>query len=99
MRSFFKIFFASLLSLIVFCLIGFFVLVALAGSLSQKEKERIDSKTVLMLDLSQHFSEQEENDPLSEITGDDNTPGLYDAVRIIRHANSHLVTFFLPLVC
>lgn len=86
MRSFFKIFFASLLSLIVFCLIGFFVLVALAGSLSQKEKERIESKTVLMLDLSQHFNEQEENDPLSEITGDDNTPGLYDAVRIIRHA-------------
>ena len=74
MRSFFKIFFASLLSLIVFFLIGIFVMIALAGSLSQKEKEKIENKTVLMLDLSQHFNEQEQEDPISEVLGDEAAP-------------------------
>lgn len=86
MRGFFKIFFASLLALIVFFFIGFFIMIALAGSLSQKEKEEIESKTVLMLDLSQHFNEQEQEDPISEVLGDEEAPGLYDVVRIIRHA-------------
>src|SRR5918993_2440009 len=86
MRGFFKIFFASLLALIVFFFIGLFIMIALAGSLTEKEKEEIESKTVLMLDLSQRFSEQEQDDPISEVFGDDEAPGLYDVVRIIRHA-------------
>ena len=86
MRSFFKIFFASLLSLVVFFLISFFVLIALAGSLAQKEKEKISDKSVLLLDLSQHFSERPQQDPLSAVMGEEDVPGLYDVVRIIRHA-------------
>ncbi|MGV3656988.1 MAG: signal peptide peptidase SppA [Chitinophagaceae bacterium] len=86
MRSFFKIFFASFLSLAVFSLVVFFILIALAGSLSQKEKERIDAKSVLVLDLGQRFSEQEQEDPVGVLLGEDKIPGLYDVVRLIKHA-------------
>ena len=86
MRSFFKIFFASLLSLTVFALVVFFVLVALAGSLAQKEKEKIAAKSVLVLDLGQRFSEQEQEDPFDVLMGENKTPGLYDVVRMIKHA-------------
>ena len=86
MRSFFKIFFASLLSLAVFSLVAFFIIVALIGSLSQKEKERIESKSVLVLDLGQRFSEQEQEDPVGVLLGEDKIPGLYDVVRLIKHA-------------
>ena len=86
MRSFFKIFFASLLSLTVFALVVFFVLLALAGSLAQKEKEKIADKSVLVLDLGQRFSEQEQEDPFDVLMGESKTPGLYDVVRMIKHA-------------
>ena len=86
MRNFFKIFFASLLALVVFSLLSFFVLIALAGSLAQKEKEKIAEKSVLVLNLAQHFSEQKQNEPLSELTGMDDAPGLYDVVRLIEKA-------------
>jgi len=86
MRNFFKIFFATLLALVVFSLIAVFVMVAMAGSLAQKEKERIADKSVLVLDLSQRFSEQEQEDPLGVLVGEGKTPGLYDVVRMIKHA-------------
>lgn len=90
MRSFFKIFFASLLALIVFFLIGFFLVVSAASSLTSKEKEPVEAKSVLMLDLAQQFHEQAQEDPIGEITnrGESTTPGLYDAIRLIRHAES-----------
>ena len=61
-------------------------MIALAGSLAQKEKEKISDKSVLLLDLSQHFSERPQQDPLSAVMGEEDVPGLYDVVRIIRHA-------------
>jgi protease-4 len=90
MRSFFKIFFASLLALFVFMLLGVFLLVALAGSFASEEKEPVAAKSVLVLDLAQPFREQAQEDPVEEIMnrGRGATPGLYDAVRLIRHAAS-----------
>jgi protease-4 len=87
MRNFFKIFFASFLAMFIFSLICLFLLIGFATSLASKEKPRLSQKSVLVLDLSQHFSEQLENDPVSEITsGEENAPGLYDVLRMIKHA-------------
>ncbi|HUQ97390.1 MAG TPA: S49 family peptidase, partial [Chitinophagaceae bacterium] len=88
MRSFFKIFFASLLSLFIFFLLIFFLLAALAGSITSKEKEPVAAKSVLVIDLAQALHEQAQEDEVDEIInrGESRTPGLYDAIRVIRHA-------------
>jgi protease-4 len=87
MRTFFKIFFASLLALFIFSLICFFLVVGAVSGLTSKEKTSISEKSVLVLDLSQHFNEQLQNDPLSQLTGSgEEAPGLYDVLRLIKHA-------------
>ena len=87
MRTFFKIFFASLLALVVFSLIGFFLIAGAISGLTAKEKTSVANKSVLLLDLSQHFSEQIQNDPLTQLTStEDDVPGLYDVLRLIKHA-------------
>ena len=87
MRTFFKIFFASLLALFVFSLIGFFLVAGAISGLTSKEKTSVASKSVLLLDLSQHFSEQIQNDPITQLTGsEEDVPGLYDVLRLIKHA-------------
>ena len=68
MRTFFKIFFASLLAIFVFALICFFLLIGAVNGITSKDKPVIADKSVLVLDLSQHFAEQLENDPLDELT-------------------------------
>jgi protease IV len=88
MGTFFKAFFASLLALVIFSFICFFLLVGLISGLTSKEKVKVENKSVLVLDLSQNFYEQKDNDALNEITSDENTPGLYDAIRMIKHAKT-----------
>lgn len=77
-----------MLALFVFVLLGVFLLVALAGSFTTKEKEPVAAKSVLLLDLAQTFQEQAQEDPVGELVnrGEGAIPGLYDAVRLIRHA-------------
>lgn len=87
MRSFFKIFFASLLALIVFTLIAVFFCLALIGGITSKEKPVVYSKSVLVLDLGQSFAEQSRPSPLSFISSESkDVPGLYDVIRIIQKA-------------
>ncbi|RYY98508.1 MAG: signal peptide peptidase SppA [Chitinophagaceae bacterium] len=87
MRAFFKIFFASFLAVAVFTAIVFFFFVALVGALTSKEKPEVAARSVLHIDLSQHFSERSRNNPLSRLSGGERSaPGLYDVVRLIRHA-------------
>ena len=88
MNSFFKMFFASLLALLIFTLIVFFIIVAWVAGLASKEAPRIASKSVLVIDLSQNFKEQEVESPLSTFSGNDemDIPGLYDVVRLIHKA-------------
>ena len=90
MGSFFKMFFASLLALFLFALIAIFIMVAVVGSLASKDKPEIADKSVLMLDLSQHFFERKQDDVLAALTGaEGEVPGLYDAVRLIKHAKEN----------
>ena len=69
MRTFFKIFFACLLALTIFALIGIFLIVGAISGLTSEEKTELAAKTVLQLDLSHHFNEQLQNDPITELTG------------------------------
>ena len=88
MRSFFKMFFASLLSIIVFSLILVFLLIAFVSRLTAKEKPEVADKSVLVLDLSQHFNERKQTKPLSSLSDEGDDPGLFDVIRLINHAKS-----------
>ena len=63
MRSFFKIFFASLLALVVFTLLAVFFLVGFLGGIASKERPRVEAKSVLVLDLGQAFPGTNERKP------------------------------------
>src|SRR6478735_11693879 len=90
MRSFLKIFFASLVALIVFTIAIFFGISMLIGSATSPSKPEIGSKAVLVLDLNQSFAEQAKNNPLNNFFDNPSSdvPGLYDVVRLIRYAKS-----------
>jgi protease-4 len=88
MKSFFKFFLASLLSLVIFTLIIFFLFIGWIAGLASKEKPRVESKSVLVLNLNQNFKEQRVENPLSTFSSnqDMDVPGLYDVVRLINKA-------------
>ena len=88
MRSFLKIFLASFLALVVFTGIIFFLLMVIISGLTSKEKTMVASKSILVVDLSKNFPEQEMTNPIAEFRGDPdgNVPGLYTAVRLIKKA-------------
>jgi len=88
MRSFFKIFFASFLSLLIFSLLCFFLAVALITALTSKDKPEIPSKSILIIDLSEHFHEKKQDNPLSALSGQNDIPGLNDVVRLINYAKT-----------
>ena len=88
MKSFFKIFIASLLALIVFSILGVMVLIGIAASASSSDKPVIGSDAVLVLDLSKPYKETVQENPFASLTtdGDFETPSLFDLVRLIEHA-------------
>lgn len=90
MRTFFKIFFATLLALIVFTVIGVFILIGFISSATTSELPVVGSKAVLVLDLSVNFREQAEEDPFGELiaSAEANKPSLFEVVRLIHHAKS-----------
>jgi len=88
MKSFFKIFIASLLALIVFSILGVMVLIGIAASASSSDKPVIGSDAVLVLDLSKPYKETVQENPFASLAtdGDFETPSLFDMVRLIEHA-------------
>ncbi|QEC42726.1 signal peptide peptidase SppA [Pseudobacter ginsenosidimutans] len=101
MSSFLKIFLASLLALIVFTVAAFFLLVGMAGSLASSEKPTVGGKAILVVNLEDEFKEIAEDNPIAEITaGEENqTPALYDLLRLIRHAKSDSAVKGIYLRC
>ena len=65
MRSFFKIFFASFLALVVFVVVFFFFLAGYIGGIASKPKVETGSNAVLVLDLSETFGEKPVVDALA----------------------------------
>jgi protease IV len=93
MRSFLKFFFASLLAMVIFCVLAFFFFLALIGVVSSRlspAKPALGTQAVLYLDLSNTFPEQSRKDELSGFLGreDANKPGLYEVVRLIKYAKT-----------
>jgi protease IV len=90
MKTFFKIFFASLLALIVFTVIGLFILIGFISTATTSEVPVVGSKAVLVLDLSVNFKEQAVEDPLGELfsSAEANKPSLFDVVRLLGEAKS-----------
>jgi protease IV len=88
MRSFFKIFFACVLAIIVCTVIVFFFLVGYVGGLASKDMPRVHPKSVLVVDLGQHYAEQKQNNPLDIISGKEDIPGLYDVIRLLSRAKT-----------
>jgi protease-4 len=90
MRSFFKIFFATLLALIVIIVLGVVVLIGIIGKAVSPEVVTLSPNGVLVLETSQTYTEQKIVDPLNAVLrqGPKETPGLYDVVRLIRYAET-----------
>ena len=90
MAGFFKSFFASLLALIVFVGFFFLVFIIVFGAILSPSRPTVGDKAVLVLDLGQEFREQPVDNPLAALGSDDESdvPGVYDLVRIIRHAKA-----------
>jgi len=90
MRGFFKSFFAALLALLVFAVIVVIILAGVAGNLLSPGRPDVGAKAVLVLDLSQTFREQSQDNPLSDLGSDDeyDVPGVYDVVRLLHYAKT-----------
>jgi protease IV len=89
MRSFLKTFLASLVAMIVFTLLVFFFLVAFIGGLATKNTPRVHARSILVLDLGQHYAEQLQESPFAAFSENDKgVPGLYDVVRLLDKAKT-----------
>ena len=88
MRQFFKFFFAALAALVMFFVIGFFLLVGIGAAFSAGgDTKEVKSKSVLHIDAGSEFAEQTTENPLAFIQGGQmSTTGLHDAIRSIQHA-------------
>jgi protease IV len=89
MRSFFKIFLASFLALVVFVFVFFFFTIGFFSGLAGSTNVEIGSKGVLVLDLGESFSEKTTADPLAAISDNRyNVPGVFNVLRLIRYAKT-----------
>ena len=88
MGGFLKMFLASLLALIIFSFIGFFLFLALIAGLTKSDKPVVEKNSVLVVNLSQPFREQQLESPLAYFSSNDelSIPGVYDVVRLIQKA-------------
>jgi protease-4 len=88
MKQFFKTFFASLLALIIFSLIGIVLLVSIAASFSDEEQKLTATNSVLVIDLAENFEEQTKSDPFTEIMRQKNgkSPSLTQLIGLIQNA-------------
>ena len=101
MRGFFKSFFAALLALAVFTVFLVIVLVGVVSSHFSPKKPDVGGKAVLLIDLGQSYREQEQDNSLADLGLDDreDVPGLYDLIRLVKHAKEDTAIKGLYLKC
>ena len=101
MKGFFKIVFASLLALIIFTLLGVFILIGIVASATSSDKPVIGSNAVLILDLSNQFKEQTVDNPFNALLNktDNDIPSLYDMVRMLHHAKTDSTVKGIYILC
>lgn len=90
MKSFFKIFFASLLALVVFSIISLFLGIGIISGIASGEKAETGTKGVLVIDLNTVYPEISVKNPLPSFSGEEqyDVPSLYEVVRLISKAKS-----------
>lgn len=90
MKSFFKIFFAALLAIIVFSILAVFFLAGMAGSALSKDAPQVAGNSILVIDLKNHFEEQSkvEFNSIANYKGIIDKPGLFDVIRLINAAKT-----------
>jgi protease-4 len=101
MKSFFKIFLATLLALVVFSVIGFFVFIGIVSAITSADKAETGSKAVLVVDLAKNYPEIGVENPLTRLSGkeDGDVPALYDVIRMIDHARKDSAVKGIYLKC
>jgi len=89
MGGFFKMFFASLLALIIFSVIGFFLFLVLIAGFAKSDAPLVEKNSVLVINIGQAFQEQKQESPLAILSSNDelSVPGVYDVVRLIQKAS------------
>jgi protease IV len=87
MRSFFKVFFASLLALVIFSFLIFLLLAGVAGSLASKDEAEIEANSVLSIDLTKLYPDRN-NPEFFATLQEGSQPALYEVVRLIQHAKT-----------
>lgn len=92
MKGFFKIFFASLLALIIFTVLGFVLLLVVSSTLLKDDKPELGDKGILVLDLKTYFDETSKDKFAANFFGGtpstdmSKSPSLYDVVRMLEFA-------------
>ena len=89
MGGFFKMFFASLLALIIFSVIAFFLFLVLIAGFAKSDAPLVEKNSVLVINIGQSFQEQKQENPLALLSSNDelSVPGVYDVVRLIQKAS------------
>ena len=98
MRSFFKMFLASFLALVIFVIIGFFIMFFFVTALASSEEVKVAKNSILTINLAQDLPERQIKNPLGSLTGEDTeVPGLYDAIRLIKKAkkDDHIAGIYI----
>jgi protease-4 len=90
MRSFFKIFFATLLAFVVIIILGVLLLMGAIGSAISPDVVTLSPNSVLVLETSQQYNEQKVSNPLNALLREEpkEVPGVNDLVRLIKHAET-----------
>lgn len=90
MKSFFKIFLASLLALVVFSVIAFLVFLGFVSALTSEKEAATGEKAVLVIDLAKNYPEIGTENPFARLSDqeDGDVLALYDVVRMIQHAKN-----------
>ena len=101
MKSFFKIVLATLVSLFLFTILGFILLVGIASSFSKDEPKSISSNTVLVIDIAETFPEQTKSDAFTELLNKKKgkLPSLSELVALIHHAKTDSAIKGIYLKC
>jgi protease-4 len=102
MKSFFKMFFAALLALVVFAALASFILVGIVSSAVRSGKDvSVKNNSVLVLDLNNPLREQNFTNPLNALfnRGNVTIQGLHEVTAAIRNAagDDHIKGIYLKL--
>ena len=101
MKSFFKTFLASFLALVIFAVISLFVLIGIIANATSGDKPTVGRNAVLVLDMSNQFKEQSQDNPFNSIINkrEEDMPSTYDMVRILHFAKSDSSVRGIYLLC